>query len=94
MLGTQAVETIDMLFSAYFPLPCFLCLHLQRQHYICQQDMIYINIKLFYRVSVRESLETSKILAFQGCIYTMFISILHVLFLCVLNLHLYGFLYL
>lgn len=51
MLGTQAVETIDMLFSAHFPLPCFsLCaplkaaLHLSERYDLHKHQNILLSI--------------------------------------------------
>lgn len=51
MLGTQAVETIDMLFSAYFPLSCFslfvlltTALHLSGRNDLHKYQTMLLNI--------------------------------------------------
>lgn len=49
----------------FFFVSCF-----RRWCHICQQDMIYINIKLFLWISVRKTLETPEILPFQGFAFT------------------------
>ena len=84
MLGTQAVETIHMLLSTYFRLRRYpFVFRLQRHHYICQQDLIYINIKLLFECLSGKLLRLAKILPFQGGVYAKAVAILHhVLFLC------------
>lgn len=82
MLGTQAVETIDAVFSTYFLFHVFLCFllptpapHLSARHDLHKYQTIPLNI------CQENSWDPCDITISRFRIYTVFMSVLHELFL-------------